>query len=260
MKSVFLKGNQNRNGATGNCRFRIFFTFNSNLMKKALTLKRGQRSFSTRKFIAIMSLALFFILCTTYKLQAQRSQITGRITGEQGESLRGATVKVKGSNTGTSTDSSGSFTINADDKDILLISYVGYTDIEMPINGQHQMDIKLTLATKELNQVVVIGYGSQRKRNVTGAISTVTAADIEKRPIINTAEALQGKASGVQVTSNSGKPGVGLTIRIRGSSSISAGNDPLYIVDGIPTTDIAAYNPNDVESISVLKDAASAAI
>jgi len=260
MNPVSLKANQKENNAISDCRFLIFFTSNSNVMKKALPLKRGQRSLSGKKLFAGMSLALIFILCSTNKLLAQPSQITGTITGEKGEPLAGVTVKVKGTNAGTFTDASGSFRINADSKDVLLISYVGYGDIEMPVNAQQHMDIKLTLATKELNQVVVIGYGSQRKRNVTGAVSTVTAADIEKRPIINTAEALQGKASGVQVTSNSGKPGVGLTIRIRGSSSISAGNDPLYIVDGIPTTDIAAYNPNDVESISVLKDAASAAI
>ena len=107
-----------------------------------------------------MSLALIFILCTTYKLLAQPSQITGTITGEKGEALAGVTVKVKGTNAGTFTDANGSFTINADSKDVLLISYVGYSDIEMPVNAQQHMDIKLTLATKELNQVVVIGYGS----------------------------------------------------------------------------------------------------
>jgi len=108
--------------------------------------------------------------------------------------------------------------------------------------------------------VVVIGYGSQRRKDVTGAVSTVTAADIANRPIVDAGEALQGKAAGVQVVNNSGKPGAGLTIRVRGSSSISAGNDPLYVVDGIPMTDISAFSPNDIETISILKDAASASI
>jgi TonB-linked SusC/RagA family outer membrane protein len=107
---------------------------------------------------------------------------------------------------------------------------------------------------------VVVGYGSQRKKDLTGSVSVVTAADIANRPIVNAGEALQGKAAGVQVVSNSGKPGAGLTIRVRGSSSISAGNEPLYVVDGIPMTDISAYTPNDIESISILKDAASASI
>ena len=190
----------------------------------------------------------------------QPIEVTGIVTGETDQPLAGVTVKVKGTNKGTYTDSKGSFTINVDDTDVLVISYVGYDNMEMPVNGQRQINIKLTQSSKQLDQVVVIGYGSQRKRNVTGAVSVVTASDIANRPIINTGEALQGKAAGVQVTSNSGKPGSGLTIRIRGSSSISAGNDPLYIVDGIPTTDITAYNPNDIESISVLKDAASASI
>ncbi len=208
----------------------------------------------------ILNNNLVVIIAADSAVAYQPAEITGIVTGESDQPLAGVTVKVKGSNNGTYTDSKGAFKLTADDKDVLLISYIGYNDFEMPLSGKHQLTIKLTLSSKQLDQVVVIGYGSQLKRNVTGAVSVVTAADIVNRPIVNTAEALQGKAAGVQVTSNSGKPGAGLTIRIRGSSSISAGNDPLYIVDGIPTTDISAYNPNDVESISVLKDAASASI
>ena len=215
---------------------------------------------STTLQYRILNNNLVVIMAADNATAYQPAEITGTITGENNEPLAGVSVKVKGTNNGTLTDTKGFFKLNTDDKDVLLISYVGYNDTSIAINGQHQINVTLTTSSKQLEQVVVIGYGSQKKRNVTGAVSVVTSADIANRPIVNTAEALQGKAAGVQVTSNSGKPGAGLTIRIRGSSSISAGNDPLYIVDGIPTTDISAYNPNDVESISVLKDAASASI
>ncbi len=142
----------------------------------------------------------------------------------------------------------------------MRFSYIGYLDKEVPVNGENIVNVQLSPSDKPLDQLVVVGYGSQRKKDLTGAVSVVTAADIANRPIVDAGEALQGKAAGVQVVSNSGKPGAGLTIRIRGSSSISAGNDPLYIIDGIPTTDISAFNPNDIETISILKDAASASI
>ncbi len=152
------------------------------------------------------------------------------------------------------------FNITANAGAVLLISYVGYETQEVPVSNQTSINIQLKLANSQLDQVIVIGYGTQKKKDLTGAVSVVTAADIANRPIIDAGEALQGKAAGVEVTSNSGKPGAGLTIRVRGSSSISAGNDPLYIVDGIPLTDISSFNPNDIESISILKDAASASI
>jgi len=190
----------------------------------------------------------------------QAIRITGTVTGGNNDPLPGVSVQVKGSDIGTSTGNKGEFTLTADENATLVFSYIGYADKEVAVKGQNVVNVQLTQSEKALDQVVVVGYGSQRRRDVTGAVSTVTAADIANRPIVGAGEALQGKAAGVQVVSNSGKPGAGLSIRIRGSSSISAGNDPLYIVDGIPTTDITVYNPNDIESISILKDAASAAI
>ncbi len=190
----------------------------------------------------------------------QPLRITGLVTGAANEPLAGVSVQVKGANTGTATGNKGEYSLTAEENAVLQFSYIGYADKEVPVNGQVVVNVQLTPSEKTLDQLVVVGYGSQRKKDLTGAVSVVTAADIANRPIIDAGEALQGKAAGVQVVSNSGKPGAGLTIRVRGSSSISAGNDPLYIIDGIPTTDISAFNPNDIESISILKDAASASI
>jgi len=190
----------------------------------------------------------------------QAIRITGNVTGAGGEPLAGVSVQVKGGTNGTSTGNKGEYSITAEENATLVFSYIGYADKEVPVNSKNVINVQLTAAERKLDEVVVIGYGSQRRKDVTGAVSTVTAADIANRPIVDAGEALQGKAAGVSVVSNSGKPGAGLTIRVRGSSSISAGNDPLYVVDGIPTTDISAFSPNDIESISILKDAASAAI
>lgn len=190
----------------------------------------------------------------------QEIRVTGKVTGPNAEGLAGVSVQVKGTSNGTSTNNSGEFAITADEKATLLFSYIGYADKEVPVNGQNVISVQLTTSERKLDEVVVIGYGSQRRKDVTGSVSVVTSADIANRPIVNAAEALQGKAAGVQVTSNSGKPGAGLSIRVRGSSSISAGNEPLYVVDGIPMSDITAFNPGDIESMSVLKDAASASI
>jgi TonB-linked SusC/RagA family outer membrane protein len=187
-------------------------------------------------------------------------RVTGKVTGDNDEPLAGVSVQEKGTSNGTFTDNGGTYSITVGNSATLVFSSIGFDNREMAVNGQSVVNIKLSAATKQLDQVVVVGYGSQRKKDLTGAVSVVTAADIANRPIVNAGEALQGKAAGVQVTSVSGKPGAGLSLRIRGSSSISAGNEPLYVVDGIPMTDISSYSANDIESISVLKDAASASI
>jgi TonB-linked SusC/RagA family outer membrane protein len=195
--------------------------------------------------------------------ELQRQQdivVNGTVTGTAGAPLIGATIHLKNSKYAVTSDLNGAFSINVPEDAVLVVSYVGYQTTEVSVNGRTSLNISLEAQPTSLTDVVVIGYGTQKKADLTGAVSVVSAADIADRPIIDAGEALQGKAAGVQVTSNSGKPGAGLSIRIRGSSSISAGNDPLYIVDGIPTTDISEYNPNDIESISILKDAASASI
>jgi len=201
------------------------------------------------------------VVIQSSQLQGQPDiTVTGTITGSGGIPLGGATIQLKNSTNAVTSNETGAYSIDVSENAVLVISYVGYQTTEISVNGRSTINITLEAQSTSLSDVVVVGYGTQKKADLTGAVSVVTSADIKDRPIIDAGEALQGKAAGVQVTSNSGKPGAGLSIRIRGSSSISAGNDPLYIVDGIPTTDISEYNPNDIESISILKDAASASI
>lgn len=186
--------------------------------------------------------------------------LTGRVTDSHGNVMPGVTIQVKGTTIGTVTDAQGNYEIDVPDNAVLIVSSIGFQTQELKVNGLTNLNITLQVSSAGLNEVVVIGYGSQEKKDLTGAVSVVSSKEIANRPIVNLGEALQGQAAGVDVTSNSGKPGAGLTIRVRGSSSISAGNDPLYVVDGIPMTDISTINPDDIQSISVLKDAASASI
>ena len=189
----------------------------------------------------------------------QNVNTIGVIKDNEGQPLIGATVLLKGSDVGTVTDVDGKFSINAPENSVLVISYVGFLTKEIIIDGKF-LEINLDPDPKLLDDVIVVGYGSQSKKNITGAISTVEGKDFENRPVFSTAQALQGKAAGVQVTQPSGKPGTEFSIRIRGTNSINANNDPLYVIDGIPTTDTKGLNPNDIESMQILKDAASASI
>ena len=193
-------------------------------------------------------------------LNQQDITVTGIVSGANGIPLSGATIHLKSSQFAVASNEKGAYSITVPDDATLVVSYVGYQTMEVSINKRTLINIALQPEETSLTDIVVVGYGTQKKADLTGAVSVISSKDIANRPIVDVGEALQGKAAGVQVTSNSGKPGAGLSIRIRGASSISAGNDPLYIVDGIPTTDISEYNPNDIESISILKDAASASI
>ncbi|MES1249149.1 MAG: carboxypeptidase-like regulatory domain-containing protein, partial [Chitinophaga rupis] len=148
-------------------------------------------------------------------MQKQPIRVTGTVTGVGKEPLPGVSVQVKGGTGGTSTDAKGGYSITVEDNATLVFSYIGYQDKEVAVGGQNVVDVQLAPSEKALDQVVVVGYGSQKRKDITGAVSTVTAADIANRPIVDASEALQGKAAGVEVTSNSGKPGSGLTIRVR---------------------------------------------
>lgn len=204
-----------------------------------------------RNLIAILS---------TNQAENAEIRVTGKITGDNGEALSGVSVLEKGTGNGTTTNNNGEFTLTVADNAVLLISNIGYESQEVSVAGRNVVDVKLVSSVRQMDQVIVVGYGSQSRKNITGSVATVTAKDIADRPIINAAQAIQGKAAGVQVVQPSGKPGVGMTVRIRGANSISAGNDPLYVVDGVPTTDISSVNPTDIETMSILKDASSAAI
>ncbi|MFH1121621.1 MAG: TonB-dependent receptor [Bacteroidota bacterium] len=208
-----------------------------------------------------MNKILSIILLTIFSLAAfaQGRLITGKVTDAGGSGLPGVTILVKGTSTGTVTDIDGNYRLNATGE-ILVFSFVGFSKQEVIIGNQSVINIVLLEDARMLDELVVIGYGAVKKKDLTTAVSVVGSAEIKDRPVTSAALALQGKAAGVQVISSSGKPGSGPSVRIRGATSVISGNEPLYVVDGVPTTDISGINPNDIESMSVLKDASSAAI
>lgn len=202
--------------------------------------------------------------------------ISGRVTSQDGETLVGANIILKGTTIGTTTDVSGNFTFDVPDPDgVLIFSYIGYISQEIPINNRQVINVSLMPDVQALGEVQIIGYGTQTKAEVTSAISSVSSQEIQDMPIIGLDQAIQGRAAGVQVTNNSGAPGGGVSIRIRGTSSLGAGNEPLYVVDGVPINNTQTFNqqtgeeringmsninPADIESIEILKDAASTSI
>ncbi|HKI44575.1 MAG TPA: TonB-dependent receptor [Balneolales bacterium] len=194
---------------------------------------------------------------------AQQVTIKGNVTdSESGESLPGANVLVKGTNMGTATDSKGNYTVNVpSSQDTLIFSYIGYQSQTIAINGRTVINVRLTMQSVSGQQLVVIGYGTQKKALVTTSISSVQASDLKQMPVTRVDQSLQGRTSGVTVAASSGAPGAASTVRIRGTTSIN-NSDPLYIVDGVPVDvgGIGYLNPEDIASIEVLKDAASAAI
>lgn len=186
--------------------------------------------------------------------------IRGKIADENGQPVSGASILVKGTNTGTSSDASGNFRLEVEQaRVVLVVSSVGFETREFEVSGTEPVTIVLKTKEDVIDDVVVIGFGTQKKVDVTGAISVVTPEEINEGLNQSVSHALQGRASGVTVIQNSGEPGGGIEMRIRGSGSMND-NSPLYVVDGIIASNISSLNPADIESISILKDAASAAI
>ncbi len=188
-------------------------------------------------------------------------RVSGKVVSASGDPLSGATVKVKGSTLGTSTDSAGNFTLSVPEEAVLVASFVGYQSQELPVAGGSRLTFTLQALPGSLNEVVVIGYGTARKKDLTGSVSTISTKDIQSIPVGGVDQIMQGKAAGVVITQSTGAPGDPISVRIRGLGTIN-NNDPLYIVDGIPTTaaGINEISPNDIDNISILKDAASASI
>ena len=187
--------------------------------------------------------------------------ITGKVIDEKGEALPGVSIVVKGTQRGTTTDTRGQYQLDVADKAATLVfSFVGYESQEVQLGDLTTLNITLKASERGLQEVVVVGYGEQRKSDVTGATSTVTAKEIAKRPLVRVEQALQGTTSGVVVASSSGQPGRGLNVRIRGSNSITGSNEPLYVIDGFIGGNIESLNPNDIESLEILKDASATAI
>ncbi|HVK96959.1 MAG TPA: carboxypeptidase-like regulatory domain-containing protein, partial [Flavisolibacter sp.] len=197
-----------------------------------------------------------------YKLNIQNKTVTGIVTSRStGDPLRGVSVSVKGTSIGTTTNDEGRYSINVpNENDVLVFSYVGFVSIERSVANQTQINVALEDANRAMNEVVVVGYGTQRKVNLTGAVSAVTAEDLKGRPITATSTGLQGLLPGVTIRSFSAMPGqTGSSIRIRGIGTLGDSN-PLIVIDGIPGGNMDILNPDDIESISVLKDAASSSI
>lgn len=190
--------------------------------------------------------------------EAQDIKITGKITGENGEPLSGVSVTVKGTAVGTSTDNNGNFTLTVPQNGKLVISDIGYESQEVAINNQSVINVKLTVARQSMNEVVVIGYGQASKRDLTGSIVKIDGKEIADKPNTNPVASLQSKVPGLYIVNN-GTPGQTPDIRIRGTGSIGS-IAPLYVVDGVFTYDISYVNPNDIESMEVLKDPSSLAI
>jgi TonB-dependent starch-binding outer membrane protein SusC len=216
------------------------------------------------KIIALTSLAFIFCSETGLKAQQKSQTISGKVTDENGKGLSGVTVTVKGSK-GTSasvvTAEDGSYQITTSaGKKVAEFSHVGYAPQSISIDNRSVINLSMGLSQKELESVVVVGYGSQRKKDVTGAVAQLDASKFEERPISQLAQAMQGQMAGVQVRTTTGAPGAELQVKVRGTASVNSGTDPLYVVDGVPIDNLGDINPTDIASIDVLKDAASTAI
>jgi TonB-dependent starch-binding outer membrane protein SusC len=205
-------------------------------------------------------LLVFLALILPFSVYAQKITVTGKVKDISSTPLVGVTVVEKGTTNGITTDADGQFTLSVPDKSVLSFSMIGFKTQEIAVNGSTPIILILAEELKEIEEVVVVGYGTVKKKDVTTSVSIVSTKDLNERPMISAATAIQGKAAGVMVLQPSGEPGAGMVVRVRGNSSINASNDPLYVVDGVPMTEINFLSPNDIESMQILKDASSAAI
>ncbi len=215
---------------------------------------------------------VLFVAAFVLMLSSALAQITvnGTITSEDQQPLIGATVLVKGTTTGAVTDLDGKFTVQVPDQNaVLVIGYTGFAEQQITVGTQTQLNIVLKVDIQRLNELVVVGYGSQKKRDVTGSVTNISEKDFIKGNIATPEQLVNGKIAGVQITSNGGAPGAGSRIRVRGGSSLNANNDPLIVIDGVPLDNsgvsgaanpLSFINPNDIENFTILKDASAAAI
>ncbi|MDQ3844593.1 MAG: TonB-dependent receptor plug domain-containing protein [Bacteroidota bacterium] len=227
-----------------------------------------------------LTLLLVLLLFLFQLAIAQNRPLSGRVTDQNGTGVPGVTVTVRGTQIVTQTDANGNYTLNAPDNATLIFSSVGYETSQVNAGTNTTVNATLTTATSNLNEVVVVGYGTARRRDVTGSVASVRAKDFNKGVIVSPDQAIQGKVAGVMVVNNSGQPGGATTVRIRGTSSIRSSNQPLFVVDGVPLSGGSArpggggaaigtspnanplnfINPNDIASIEILKDASATAI
>lgn len=223
------------------------------------------KSSLNQKGARTLSRTILCILCFLIPLASSaqddgEQQIRGKITDPVGQAIPGVSITVKGmSAKGTSSDSEGNFQLSANSQDVLVISAIGYITQEVKIGEQQVLHIQLATDNTTLDEVVVVGYGTQKRSNITGAIASISAEDIVSEGFSNVGQAIQGKVAGVQIESGGGNPGSGVRVLIRGTGSLN-NNNPLYIVDGVQVDNINNIAPNDIASMDVLKDASAAAI
>ncbi|MDB5241736.1 MAG: SusC/RagA family TonB-linked outer membrane protein, partial [Spirosoma sp.] len=213
-------------------------------------------------------LLMSWLLCAG--AMAQDRRVTGRVRDETGSGLPGVSVVLKGSQQGTTTDADGQYNISVSGSNPTLVySFVGYLSQEVAVGNRSTIDLSLKTDNKTLDEIVVIGYGTARKSDLTGAVSGIKETELLERPAPSLNQQLSGRLPGVQVNTNSGRPGGRTTVRIRGFSSINSSNNPLYVVDGVMlpqgtgdqfSNPIDYINPNDIVNVEVLKDASSTAI
>ncbi len=202
---------------------------------------------------------VIFLLFMPYFTYAQQN-ITGVISDESGVPLPGVNVVIKGTNTGTTTDFNGNYSINASDTDILTFSFVGFIDQEIEVGNAESFNLSLQMGSDELDEVVLTGYGTTKRANLTNSVSKLNTESLVDRPIMTLGEAFSGQLAGVYAQQSSGLPGAEFNIKVRGTNSITSGSNPLYIIDGMPVESMRDINIGDVESIDVLKDASAGAI
>ncbi len=245
--------------------------------------RKGNREFKRPGQLLRSSFIALFLFLVSFMSYAQERTITGVITSdEDGSALPGVTILVKGTSNGTVTDVDGNYQLRVTQDAILVVSFVGFETKEIPVGSQSVIDVTMNLDVQQLEEVVVVGYGTQKKSDLTGAVSSVAGETLNSLVTANIDQALKGRVAGVQVTQNTGAPGGAVSIRIRGTSSITGSSEPLYVVDGIPldgaggeisgfdwaggangqnrVNPLAGINPNDIVSIEVLKDASATAI
>ncbi|MCU4155541.1 TonB-dependent receptor [Carboxylicivirga sp. A043] len=209
-----------------------------------------------------LPLLMLMSMFSVFTALAQNSTITGTVTDPQGMAIPGVSISVKGTTNGTITDIDGHYSLTGEinNESTLVFSFIGMKSNEIVVADQTVINVVMQDDVHGLNEVIVVGYGTQEKKDITGSVALVGADELESRPNTQLGSLIQGRAAGVRVASSSGKPSQGLSIRVRGTNSITAGSEPLYVVDGIPTSDTRSINPADVETMTVLKDASSAAI
>ena len=236
-------------------------------MKKTYPMKHRVARWSIL-FTMAFAMPLFYTLGSTNLNAVAASKLTGTVTDENGAGMPGVTIAKKGTSAGANSDVNGKYSIDVNPGDVLVFSFVGYKSQEVKIANQSVLNIQLAVDAKSLEEIVVTGYGNQKKKDFLGSSASIKSATIQEMPVVSVESAMQGRMTGVQVQQSSGQPGAGISIRVRGVTSIAGGNEPLFVIDGVPQYNndnramngMSSFNASDIESIEVLKDASATAI